>query len=69
MVIGFIYFGNCEVGFWLKGTRVFWEFGKNEFGKVNLVGPGAHACHVWLNSVYFNWILASGGNGRAILIV
>ncbi len=49
--------------------RVFRGLAKNKIGKVNLVGPGARACHVWLHSVYFNWILASGGNGRAILIV
>ena len=54
---------------WLRRVRAIWGFDKNEFGKVNLVGPGTHACHVWFNSVYFNWILASGGNGRAILIV
>ena len=54
---------------WLRGVRAIWGFEKNEFGKVILVGPGARACHVLLHSVYFNWILASGGNGRAILIV
>ena len=50
-------------------VRVIRGFGKKQFGKVNLVGPGARECHVWLHSVNFNWILASGGNGCAILIV
>ena len=58
-----------HVQFCLKGIRVFWGFEKNKFGKVNLVGPGARACHVWLHSVNFNRILVSGGNDRAILIV
>ena len=53
----------------LRGVRAIWGFDKNEFGKVILVGPGLHICHVLLHSVYFNWILASGGNGRAIGIV
>jgi hypothetical protein len=42
---------------------------KNEFGKVILVGLGSRACHMLLYFVYFNWILVSGGNGRAIEIV
>ena len=54
---------------WFWGVRVIRGSEKKYFGKVNLVGPGARACHMWLHSVYFNWILASGGNGRAILIV
>ena len=54
---------------WLRGVRAIRDFDKNEFDKVFLVGSGACACHVLLHSVYFNWILASGGNGRAIGIV
>jgi hypothetical protein len=53
----------------LKGVRAIWGFDKNEFGKVILVGPRSCECHVLLHSVYFNWILASGDNGRAIEIV
>ena len=39
------------------------------FGQDVLVGPGSRACHVLLYSIYFNSILASGGNGRAIGLV
>ena len=53
----------------LRGVRTIQGFDKNEFGKVILVGPGSRVCHMLLNSVYFNWILASGGNSRAIGIV
>jgi hypothetical protein len=53
----------------VKGVRAIRGFDKNEFGKVILVGLGSRACHMLLHSVYFNWILASGGNGRAIEIV
>jgi hypothetical protein len=42
---------------------------KNKIGKAVLVGPGSRACHVLFYSVYFNSILASGGNGRAIGLV
>ena len=52
-----------------KGIRVFWGLDKNKIGKVILVGPRSHACHVLLNSVNFNSILALGGNGRAIELV
>ena len=31
-----------------------------------LVGRGSHACHVIDDSIYYNSILATGGNGRAI---
>ena len=54
---------------WLRGVRAIQGFEKNEFGKVILVGLGARVCHVLLHSIYFNWILASEDNGRAILIV
>jgi hypothetical protein len=49
--------------------RAIRGFDKKEIGKVILVGPGSRACHVLLNSVNFNSILASGGNGRAIGLV
>ena len=39
---------------------------KNPIGKGVLVGSGSRACHVIDDSVYFNLILATGGNGRAI---
>ena len=51
------------------GIRAFRGLGKNQIGKGVLVGPGSHACHVIDDSVYFNSILASGGNGRAIGLV
>jgi hypothetical protein len=51
------------------GIRVFWGLDKNQIGQDVLVGPGSRACHVLLYSVYFNSILASGGNGRAIGLV
>ena len=53
-------------GFWLRGIRTFRGFDKNQISKVVLVGPGSRACHVLLYSIYFNSILASGGNGRTI---
>ena len=53
----------------LPKVWAIWGFDKNKFGKVILVGPGSRACHVLLHSVYFNWILASGGYGRAIGLV
>ncbi len=55
--------------FWLRGIRAIRGFDKNQIGKGVLVGPGLRACHVLLYSVYFNLILASGGNGRAIGLV
>ena len=66
-VIGVFSVGQCR--FWLREVRAIQGFNKNEFGKVILVGSGSRACHILLHSVYFNWILASGGNGRAIGIV
>jgi hypothetical protein len=39
---------------------------KNPIGKGVLVGPGSRVCHVIDDSVYFNSILATGGNCRAI---
>jgi hypothetical protein len=51
------------------GIRVFWGLDKNQIGKGILVGPGSRAYHVLLYSVYFNSILVSGGNGRAIGLV
>ena len=47
----------------------FWGLDKNKIGKGVLVGPGSCACHVLLFAVYFNSILASGDNGRAIGLV
>ena len=49
--------------------RAIRGFDKNEIGKVILVGPGSRACHVLLNSVNFNSILALGDNGRTIGLV
>jgi hypothetical protein len=46
--------------------RAFRGLGKNQIGKGVLVGPGSRACHVINDSVYFNSILATRGNGRAI---
>ena len=51
------------------GIRAFWDLDKNQIDKGVLMGLGSHACHVLLYSVYFNSILASGGNGRAIGLV
>jgi hypothetical protein len=34
--------------------------------KVVLMGPGSRACHMIDNSVYYNSILATWGNRRAI---
>jgi hypothetical protein len=48
------------------GIRAFWGLGKNQIGKGVLVGLGSHVCHVIDDSVYFNSILVTGGNGRAI---
>ena len=48
------------------GIRAFWGLGKNQIGKGVLVGPGSHACHVIDDSVYFNSIFATEGNGHAI---
>jgi hypothetical protein len=66
-VIGVFSVGQCR--FWFRGVRAIQGFDKNKFGKVILVGPGSRVCHMLLHSVYFNWILASGGNGHAIGIV
>ena len=52
--------------FWLRGIRAIRGFDKNQIGKGILVGSGSCVCHMLLYSVYFNSILASGGNGRAI---
>ncbi len=52
-----------------KWMRAIWGFNKNQIGKGVLVGPGSRACHVLLYFVYFNSILASGDNGRAIGLV
>ena len=52
--------------FWLRRIRAIRGFDKNQIGKGVLVGPGSCVCHVLLYSVYFNSILASGGNDRAI---
>jgi hypothetical protein len=35
MVIGFIYFGNCEVGFWLSGEGHFGVYEKLKLVKLN----------------------------------
>ena len=51
------------------GIRAFWGLDKNKIGKGVLVGLRSRACHVLLYSVYFNLILDSGGNGRAIGLV
>jgi hypothetical protein len=51
------------------GIRAFWGLDKNKISKGVLVGPRSRACHVLLYSVYFNSILASGGNDRAIGLV
>jgi hypothetical protein len=55
--------------FWLRGIRAIRGFDKNQIGKGVLVGLRSRVCHVLLYSVYFNSILASGGNGRAIGLV
>ena len=52
-----------------KEIRAFWGLDKNQIGKGVLVGLGSCACHVLLYSVYFDAILASEGNGRAIGLV
>jgi hypothetical protein len=52
----------------VKG-RAIRGFDKNQIGKGVLVGLGSRACHVLLYSIYFNSILASGGNSRAIGLV
>ena len=59
----------CFISDLVKEVRAIRGFDKNEIGKVILVGPGSRACHVLLYSIYFNSILASGGNGRAIGLV
>jgi hypothetical protein len=69
MVIGFIYFGNCEVGFWLSGEGHFGVYDKIKIGKAELVGLRSRGCHVLRFSVYFNLILDSGSNVRAIGLV
>ena len=51
------------------GIRVFRGLGKNQIGKGVLMGPRSCACHVIDDSIYFNLILASGGNSRAIGLV
>ena len=56
-------------GFWLKGHKGISGYKKNKIGKVELVGPRSRACHVLRFSVYFNWILDSGGNGCAIGLI
>ena len=48
------------------GIRAFRGLEKNQISKVVLVGPGSRACHVIDDSIYFNSILATGGNGYAI---
>jgi hypothetical protein len=48
------------------GIRAFQGLGKNQIGKGVLVGSGSRACHVIDDFVYFNSILATGGNGYAI---
>ena len=48
------------------GIRAFRCLGKNQFGKGVLVGLGSRACHVIDDFVFFNSILATGGNGCAI---
>jgi cytochrome P450 len=53
----------------IMGIRAFWGLGKNQIGKGILVGPGSCACHMIDDSIYFNAILGSGGNGRAIGLV
>ena len=67
--------GKTDLGFQFGGSDLdFVKWGKGHFGvfrKIklvngDLVGPRSHACHVIDNSVYYNSILATGGNGRAI---
>ena len=67
--------GKTDLGFQFGGSDLdFVKWGKGHFGvfrKIklvngDLVGPRSHACHVIDNSIYYNSILATGGNGRAI---
>ena len=51
------------------GIRAFWGLGKNQIDKDVLVDPRSRACHMIDDSVYFNSILASGDNSRAIGLV
>ena len=51
------------------GIREIRGFDKTQIGKGVLVGSRSRACHMLLYSVYFNSILASGGNGRVIGLV
>jgi hypothetical protein len=67
--------GKTNLGFQFRGSDLdFVKWGKGHFGVfrknklVNggLVGSGLRACHVIDNFVYYNSILATGGNGRVI---
>ena len=59
----------CFISDLVKGKRAFRGLWKNKIGKAELVGPRSCECHVLRFSVYFNSILDSGGNGRAIGLV
>ena len=48
------------------GVRAFQGLGKNQIGKGCTGGSGSRVCHVIDDSIYYNSILATGGNGRAI---
>jgi hypothetical protein len=50
----------------LSGDKGISGFRENQIGKGVLVGSGSCACHVIDDFVYFNLILAIGGNGCAI---
>jgi hypothetical protein len=50
------------------GIKAFRGLEKNQIGKGVLVDPGSRACHVIDDFVYFNSSLATGDNGRAIVL-
>jgi hypothetical protein len=58
---------KCWLQILLSGGKGhFGVFRKMKWVKGSLVGPGSHVCHVIDNSFYYNSILVTGGNGRAI---
>ena len=58
---------KCWLQILLSGGKGYvGVFRKMKWVKGGLMGPGSRACHVIDDFVYYNSILATGGNGDAI---
>ena len=58
---------KCWLQILLSGGKGYvGVFRKMKWVKGSLVSPESHVCHVIDDSIYYNSILATGGNGRAI---